>query len=175
MSNSYRTEGHNRSKGELIHMEAGSPPKPKRDPHRAGPHGDTCKGFPCSLYTSEFARCGVDNLEVLGDYGFMHVRCPYASRTPSQFFDGHSCHVDSLVVAVDGACPDNGSHIATKSACGVYFGPDNPENVAVRIHEIPGTVHTNQRAELVAAIVAIEASVEFIFHGGQWQCTCECN
>ncbi|KAI0449208.1 ribonuclease H-like protein [Xylaria acuta] len=145
---------------------------PRHEPHGAGNPGGTCNRFPGSSYldyVKEKAFCGVDNLEIGGLYGFTHVRCPWASTTPCSC-GRHSLHVDSLVVAVDGACPGNGSDRATKSAFGVFFGSDAPENLAFRVPDTPGYLHTSQRAELSAAIAAIKASKRYIYNGGQWDC-----
>ncbi|KAI1758459.1 ribonuclease H-like protein [Xylaria castorea] len=145
---------------------------PKHGPHAAGTPGGTCNRFPGSEYLDYMeaeAFCGVDNLEIDGQYGFIHVRCPWASTAPCSC-GRHSLHLDSLVVAVDGACPGNGSHRATKSACGVFFGPDAPENLAFRVPDTPGYSHTSQRAELSAAIAAVEACTTYIYNGGQWEC-----
>lgn len=38
-----------------------------------------------------------------------------------------------MIIAVNGACPGNGSQKAAESGCGVYFGQDHPKNVALRI------------------------------------------
>ncbi|KAI0431060.1 ribonuclease H-like protein [Xylaria sp. FL1042] len=145
---------------------------PKHYPHRAGKTGHCLDRFPSQDYVDSKALslCGVENPEVNGFYGFNHVRCPWASRTPCLICGRHSLHIDSLIVAIDGACPGNGTHNATKSACGVFFGPDRPENLAFRVPDTPGYSHTNQRAELSAAIAAVTASVKFIYNGGQWDC-----
>lgn len=78
---------------------------------------------------------------------------------------------------MDGACPGNGK-IADKSACGVYLGPlDCPDgfprqseqdNLAWRVPYTPGYAHTNQRAELQAALGAPRAARQFVVGGGQW-------
>ncbi|KAI1192727.1 ribonuclease H-like protein [Nemania serpens] len=142
---------------------------PKHGRHRAGKPEGTCNLFPGPEYLHEKAFCGVDNLEIIGLEGFMHVRCPWASTMPCSC-GRHCLHLDSLVVAVDGACPGNGSDSATKSACGVFFGPNLAENLAFRVPDTPGYSHTNQRAELSAAIAAIRASLTYIFYGGQVNC-----
>ncbi|KAF3810078.1 hypothetical protein GCG54_00002529, partial [Colletotrichum gloeosporioides] len=86
------------------------------------------------------------------DSGFVHVRCPMTQES----FNLHG-HADSLVIAVDGACPHNG-HGATASGIGVYFGPGNGNNLSARIpDELAGFAgHTNNRAEIYAAIVALK-------------------
>ncbi|KAB8301206.1 hypothetical protein EYC80_003097 [Monilinia laxa] len=57
---------------------------------------------------------------------------------------------DTLVVAVDGACPDNGTQPATKSSIGVFFGPDSPFNLSEKIARSEGVLHTTNYAELMA-------------------------
>ncbi|RAL66371.1 hypothetical protein DID88_006040 [Monilinia fructigena] len=57
---------------------------------------------------------------------------------------------DTLVVAVNGACPDNGIQPATKSSIGVFFGPDSPFNLSEKIARPEGVLHTTNYAELMA-------------------------
>lgn len=63
-----------------------------------------------------------------------------------------------VLVRVDGACSSNGS-ISAKGACGVFYRPTDP-NVAFALEKCGPTgervVHTNNRAELRAAIAAID-------------------
>ncbi|KAI1167654.1 ribonuclease H-like protein [Nemania serpens] len=155
--------------GPYNHENHGNFERFRHGPHRGGILGGTCSLFPGLKYLDEGSSSGVDNLEIVGFKGFMHVRCPRASPMPCSC-GRHSLHLDSLVVAVDGACPGNGSDSATKSACGVFFGPDLPENFAFRVPDTPGYSHTNQRAELSAALAAIHASQTYIYNGGQWVC-----
>jgi ribonuclease HI len=61
------------------------------------------------------------------------------------------------VVNVDGACIDNGS-ISAKGGFGIYWGPNDPRNVSDPTPD-DGVIPTNQRAELYAAIYAIEQAV----------------
>ena len=57
-------------------------------------------------------------------------------------------------VYVDGACSNNARHSSSSRAgIGVYFGPNDARNVS---ENLPGSVQTNQRAELGAAIRAME-------------------
>ncbi|KAM0721651.1 hypothetical protein Q7P37_002576 [Cladosporium fusiforme] len=59
---------------------------------------------------------------------------------------------NAVYVATDGACRDNG-HSKAKSAYGVFFGPGHHLNKSAIISE---PWPTNQRAELHAAISALE-------------------
>lgn len=189
-----RYDNKNRSKRttretQPVGMEEGNDTEyPKHGPHSCGKRpGGMCARFPCAFW-QEYDEdetvllggeknivvkgrelCGKEDLEIEGRYGYRHVRCPFASRTPCQC-GLKSLHLDSLIVAVDGACPGNGSDRAVKSACGVYFGPDAADNMAFRVPDEDGYAHTNQRAELKAAIAAIIKSKRFVTHGGQWEC-----
>ena len=58
-------------------------------------------------------------------------------------------------IYTDGACRGNGAPDAL-SGCGVWFGPEDPRNVSTLLPHPP---HTNQRAELYAAIVAMRAAL----------------
>ncbi|KAI1810094.1 ribonuclease H-like protein [Poronia punctata] len=138
--------------------------------HPGGSTGSTCGRFPDELYLlDQGGFCGLDYryLEIEGNEGFRHIRCPRASPKPCPC-GRHSLHTDSLVVAVDGACPGNGSCLAVKSAYGVFFGYGK-DNLAIRIPD-GHYPHTSQRAELEAAIAGIDASIPFIYEGGQWFC-----
>ncbi|KAJ3952242.1 hypothetical protein N0V92_011333 [Colletotrichum tropicale] len=79
--------------------------------------------------------------------GFVHARCGIRNHA----------HSDSLVIAVDGACPRNGTG-ATTSSIGVYFGPGNENNLSAKIpDELAGfSGHTNNRAEIYAAIAGLK-------------------
>ena len=62
----------------------------------------------------------------------------------------------TVVVAVDGACPGNGTIQAQKSSFGVFFGPDSPLNTYDTITRPSGEKHTNNYAELMAMLHALE-------------------
>ncbi|OJJ49480.1 hypothetical protein ASPZODRAFT_129958 [Penicilliopsis zonata CBS 506.65] len=64
-------------------------------------------------------------------------------------------HINSIIVAVDGACRGNGTSHA-KAAAAVYFGPQSAYNVA-RVLNSPDP--TNQKAELEAGIIALERAL----------------
>jgi ribonuclease HI len=122
---------------------------------------------------------GHENIEVRGLGGFTHIRCPLASRNACPC-GRYACHVNSLVIAIDGACQGNGTDEAVASACGAYFGPLDDfheinhsqvrRNWAWHVRNKPGYAHTNQRAELHAAIGALFAAKQFAAEGGQWPC-----
>lgn len=60
---------------------------------------------------------------------------------------------DIIGLYIDGACPGNGSERA-RGAFGVYFGRQSPYNVSGTLP--PDEPQTSQRAELMAAIMALE-------------------
>ncbi|TGO31646.1 hypothetical protein BHYA_0457g00020 [Botrytis hyacinthi] len=62
----------------------------------------------------------------------------------------------AFVVAVDGACPGNGTTRAKKSSFGVFFGPDSPLNTYDTITRPSGEKHTNNYSELMAILHALE-------------------
>lgn len=149
----------------------------RHDHHRAGKPDGTCARFPRPEY-AEYGDTG--NLEVLGLDFFMHARCPYSSAQAC-YCGRYACHLDSLIVAVDGACPGNGSEGAVRSGCGVYFGQRDPENggqqnLFFQVAEAFGSPargfpHTSQRVELHAAIAALAEAKKFATEGGQWPCS----
>ncbi|ESZ90987.1 hypothetical protein SBOR_8621 [Sclerotinia borealis F-4128] len=62
----------------------------------------------------------------------------------------------SLVVAVDGACPHNGSDLAKKSSFGIFFGQNSTFNLCETIERPEGELHTNNYAELMAVYRALK-------------------
>lgn len=145
-------------------------------PHHAGyPHFQSLpySRFPAST-DNGFALhdLPVNDLVVVGLGGFNHIRCFE--------IDGHDiacvcgrfpCHTDSLIIGVDGACPGNGTSYATNSAGGVYFGDGLQENFSFRVPDGMNRYrHTNQRAEILAAVEALRAATPFAIKGGQWPC-----
>ncbi|XP_071510158.1 ribonuclease H1-like [Diadema antillarum] len=60
-------------------------------------------------------------------------------------------HASGLVVYTDGACTHNGAHGA-RAGIGVYWGDEHPLNYSARLEG----KQTNQRAELTAALKALE-------------------
>ncbi len=135
--------------------------------HRAGPPPPSTP----LLETYRAFQNDAESIEVTGFLGFTHIRCP--TRPPKACYCGrYSPHIDSLVVAIDGACPAHGTDKAVKSAYGVYFGPDThgQRNIARRIQDSPDYAHTSQRAELHAALGALRAAKPYVANGGQWHC-----
>ena len=59
---------------------------------------------------------------------------------------------DKVVVYVDGACCLNGQQ-GSKGGCGIYWGPYHPFNTS---ETLVGDKQTNNRAELTAAIIALQ-------------------
>ncbi|KAM7185473.1 Ribonuclease H-like domain containing protein [Naviculisporaceae sp. PSN 640] len=129
--------------------------------------------------TPEYASNGIyDGFEVPNPVLFFnHVRCPHSVGPPC-VCGRYECHTDSLVIAVDGACPGNGTGTTERSAVGVYFGDFGEEelgkyatpNLSLRIPDHPHYDHTNQRAELHSAIAGLTSSKKFVRCGHQWDC-----
>ncbi|KAI9344590.1 ribonuclease H1 [Obelidium mucronatum] len=61
-----------------------------------------------------------------------------------------------LVIYTDGACGGNGKASA-KGGIGVFFAPNDPRNIS---EPLPGDIQTNNRAELLAVIRALQAAPE---------------
>jgi ribonuclease HI len=73
-------------------------------------------------------------------------------------------HLNTLVIAVDGACRSNGRQDATpQSALGVFVGHNSPYNFQ---HKLP-QVRTNQAAELTAGIWGLKVAKNVIENEGQ--------
>ncbi|KAM7215332.1 Ribonuclease H-like domain containing protein [Rhypophila decipiens] len=121
---------------------------------------------------------GITKLEVKGLRGFRHVRCPQASKPCPSGCDRYACHIDSLIIACDGACPHNGTSKVVRSSFGVFFGEsDEAEDYnqsrlvpELNINEERPVQHTSQRAELWGAIAALNSAKPFVKDGGQWVC-----
>ena len=63
-----------------------------------------------------------------------------------------------MEVFIDGACSSNGNDDKAKAGYGVYWGPDNPNNLSQRIPVQER--ETNNRAEQRAAIVTIQQAIK---------------
>jgi ribonuclease HI len=63
-----------------------------------------------------------------------------------------------IAIFVDGACSGNGQRWA-RAGMGVFFGPRSRHNISQRLHDDP---QTNQRAELHAAILALDRVKELL-------------
>ncbi|KAJ0353139.1 hypothetical protein COL26b_000885 [Colletotrichum chrysophilum] len=100
----------------------------------------------------------LNHLDITGPRGFHHIRRPRTSAPDRS----------SIIVAIAGACPNNGTGGAQRSSCGVYFGDSCRETRGFRVDSGPATPHTNQRAELHAAIAALDAVKPFCEKGGHW-------
>ncbi|RKK65700.1 hypothetical protein BFJ69_g16056 [Fusarium oxysporum] len=80
--------------------------------------------------------------------------------------DGHPCsnceriapHIDSIFIAVDGACRGNGTPDA-KATVGVFVGETSSFNQSLMLHQVPVT---NQIAELSAGIIALEQARDIL-------------
>ena len=59
-----------------------------------------------------------------------------------------------MVVNVDDVCPDNGGD-KPRRGCGDFWGVDHPWNQSARLPS-SDLVNTNQRAEISAAILALQ-------------------
>lgn len=66
-----------------------------------------------------------------------------------------------VAIFIDGACIGNGSGYA-RAGMGVYFGPDSQYNISERLEY---GAQTNQRAELNAAILALEKVTSLLEDG----------
>ena len=87
---------------------------------------------------------------------FMPAPCPGCELCPKCGF--HLPRADAIIIAVDGACRDNGYPNA-RAAYGVYFNIDSEYNSAGLLDEGP---MTNQRAEITAAIEACKLCYQMV-------------
>ncbi|KAK8075997.1 hypothetical protein PG994_003269 [Apiospora phragmitis] len=119
----------------------------------------------CRMYPRACSQAR-DPHQVQGPWGFYHAPC----GSDGEVF------ADSVIIAVDGACPGNGTDQATRSSGGVYLGDleghaTRWRNIAFRLPDHPEYPHTNHRAELAAAWVGVSCGMRFATEGGQWDPT----
>ncbi|KAL3599774.1 hypothetical protein FPOAC2_04002 [Fusarium poae] len=88
------------------------------------------------------------------DEDWTYVACENA--LPCNDCDCIAPHVDSIFIAVNGACRGNG-HANAKAAVGVFFGRRSTYNQSVLLDQ---SHVTNQIAELKAGILALEQAKE---------------
>ncbi|KAH8983965.1 ribonuclease H-like domain-containing protein [Lactarius hatsudake] len=79
---------------------------------------------------------------------------PSATAGPSKSTGCSSSTVFEDVVYTDGACSRNGQ-AGSVAGVGVWWGPNDPRNISERC---PGSPQTNNRAELIAIIRALETA-----------------
>jgi ribonuclease HI len=73
-----------------------------------------------------------------------------------------------MIIAVAGAC--HGSSDSVKSGCGIYLGHEETKGYSDRIRNDSQCSQSSQRAELHAAIIALELALTYVGNGGQWKC-----
>ncbi|GBF66105.1 ribonuclease H1 [Trichophyton mentagrophytes] len=80
-------------------------------------------------------------------------RCDYCGKP--------AAYIDSIVIAVDGACSNNGTPYA-QAGLGIYFGSRSSFNISLALDiDEP----TNQKAELMAAIGALQMARDICVNG----------
>lgn len=114
-------------------------------------HSDRLALPPCTLECGIFIR---SLEEVEHECSLRPVDHQQATIVPlmqdeSETFDG-----EAVVVWTDGACPNNQCRFLRRAGCGIYYGSCHPRN---RSFALPGPEQTNNRAELMACIAALEA------------------
>jgi ribonuclease HI len=91
----------------------------------------------------------------LGDYcNTLDIAVPSAVAPQNCALPG-----DTPVVFVDGACIDNGLPTA-KGGVGIFWGVDHVSNTSMQLSCSDSNPPTNNRAELFAAILAIEQAID---------------
>lgn len=94
------------------------------------------------------------------DDGFTYLACACGQRRYDEY-GSRAFHQDALVVAVDGALPNNGrANNLVWSAAGVYVGPNDFGQYYNGAYALVDMGATNQRAELKAGIKGLETVLE---------------
>ncbi|KAJ6109942.1 hypothetical protein N7486_002177 [Penicillium sp. IBT 16267x] len=105
---------------------------------------------PENVYPQHFTQ---EDIEVpKGDR--IYLACPGSEEKCPHC--GHVAHIDCLVIAIDGACSNNGKDGA-RSAIGVFHGYDSDFNVSYPLDYLDR--HTNQIAELAACLKALSDAI----------------
>ncbi|KAJ6121731.1 hypothetical protein N7512_004196 [Penicillium capsulatum] len=108
--------------------------------------------FDASIYPAHFAPADIESK--VGPWNLVASpsslsKCPCCLQYESQ--NGR------LVIAIAGACINHGKDSpSSRSAIGVYFGPDNQYNIGASLGK---TQHTTQIAELRACITALQTAI----------------
>jgi ribonuclease HI len=72
---------------------------------------------------------------------------PLPHAVNETFVDG------AVIIWTDGACPQNQCRALRRAGCGIFYGQEHPRNKSFALR---GPEQTNNRAELLACIVALE-------------------
>ncbi|XP_033106420.1 ribonuclease H1-like [Anneissia japonica] len=104
--------------------------------------------------TASKKRPTYSNTEYDAPYKKIRVKNGYGGNSYASNYNTSS-YEKPRVVYTDGCCTSNGRSGA-RAGIGVYWGPDHPWNVSEKLHGH----QTNQRAELKAAVRAIEVAKE---------------
>lgn len=130
-------------------------------PAKAAPHQKSRK-------RTSYEMCGnkrFDNGSSFNPRGVKYSK-PFKNSGTSSTWTSSSSLISSLsneasstgdvtVVYTDGGCTKNG-HKGARAGIGVYWGPENTRNVSERLQG----EQTNQRAEIMAAVKALETAKE---------------
>ncbi|PYH64364.1 ribonuclease H-like protein [Aspergillus vadensis CBS 113365] len=110
----------------------------------------TRRFLPHEVYPDHFTLSDIEvpvgNLVFLACPG-SEKKCPHCNR--------HIRHLDCIVIAIDGACRNNGSDGA-RASTGAYYGHDHPLNESATLS--PKPKQTSQVAELAACQRALLAA-----------------
>ncbi|KAI7348036.1 hypothetical protein KC320_g6861 [Hortaea werneckii] len=95
-------------------------------------------------------RAGVPIETSWGGQWWTLLSCPI--KECDRHYDEPVAHIDTVIIAVDGACRDNGKPYA-KAGYGVFFHRDNhPWN---ECKKLANAVNTSQQAELAAGLIGL--------------------
>ncbi|KAI9859797.1 MAG: hypothetical protein M1813_006514 [Trichoglossum hirsutum] len=101
----------------------------------------------------------LNEVEVCHDEDWIYVACD--NSDPCEHCGGLAAHVDSIIIAVDGACPNNGKAGAS-AAVGVFVGDRSKYGGSYVLNTAEPT---NQKAELAAGIQGLETALAIQIDG----------
>lgn len=85
----------------------------------------------------------------------------FTTRAQSRRYSNLEPNLRSIIIAVDGACSDNGT-ATPRAAIGVYVGNKSDYNASIQPHS---SWASNQKAELAAGIYGLDAAREINDYG----------
>ena len=115
------------------------------------------KFIPNELYGPDF---DLDSNEYSGinspgqDYNFTFVPCQ-DDDVPCCDCGRRSVHTNEIIIAIDGACKANGTPDA-QARIGVYFAQYSMYNISMELQKALDPRPSNQKAELMACLTALE-------------------
>ena len=105
---------------------------------------------PCTLQCGIFMRT---QEELDYESSLQPIEHERSAEVPLSFVVNETFVDGAVIIWTDGACPRNQCRALRRAGCGIYYGQDHPRNKSFALR---GSEQTNNRAELLACVVALE-------------------